>query len=40
MVGDDLQDLLLEFRKISYDIESYYQEKDKFLQTLKVKTLP
>ena len=39
MVGEDLQDLVLEFRKISCDIESFYQEKDKFLQTLKVSSV-
>ena len=36
MVGDDLQELVLEFRKISGDIESFYQEEEKFLETLKV----
>ena len=37
MVDEDLQDLLLEFRKISGDIESHYQEREKLLKTLKVR---
>ena len=32
-----MQDLLFEFRKISGDIESHYQEREKLLQTLKVR---
>lgn len=31
-----MQQLLLEFRKISADVESYYKEKEKILKTLKV----
>ena len=34
-----MQELVLEFRKISVDIEAFYQEKEKFLQTLKVSSL-
>ena len=36
MVGEDLLQLLLEFRKISGDIESFYQEKESCLKRLKV----
>ena len=32
--GEDLQ--LSEFRKISSDVESFYQEKENFLKRLKV----
>ena len=31
-----MQQLLLQFRKISVDIEANYQEKEKNLKTLKV----
>ena len=35
-LAEDLKELVLEFRKISSDIESHYHEKEKFLKTLKV----